>query len=207
MRENDVAQALPLWINGHAFLTVTPVFQDVLDPLSRKVLRRIPLCGFDEVQMATSAAQAAFASWASLSARARAALLAAVGGALEDYSAHFAALITEESGKESTLALAEVDESVALLNSSIAGADAGVVAIIGNAAMPLLSVLHRAVPALLAGATLVVRPNPETPSALFALAELTARCGLPSGVFNIVHGGDEVADCLRAVQAGRALDD
>ena len=207
MKENDVPLALPLWINGHAFLTVRPVFQDVLDPLSRKVLRRIPLCGPEEVQMATAAAQAALASWAGLSPKDRAALLAAVGGSLAGYSAHFVGLIAEESGKESTLALAEVDESVALLNSSIAGADSGVVAIIGNAAMPLLSVLHRAVPALMAGATLVVRPNPETPSALFALAELTARCGFPNGVFNIVHGGDEAVDCLRAVQGVGPSDD
>ena len=160
MKENDAAQALPLWINGHAFLTVRPVFQDVLDPLSRKVLRRIPLCGFEEVQMATSAAQAALASWASLGAKARAALLSDVGGALAGYSAHFAGLIAEESGKESTSALAEIDESVAMLNSSIAGADSGVVAIIGNAAMPLLSALRLAVPALMAGAVLVVRPDP-----------------------------------------------
>lgn len=207
MKENDVAQALPLWINGHAFLTVTPAFQDVLDPLSRKVLRRIPLCGSEEVQMATAAAQAALASWAGISAKARATLLSAVGGALASYSAHFAGLISEESGKESTLALAEVDESVALLNSSAVGADSGVVAIVGNAAMPLLSALHQAVPALRAGAVLVVRPNPETPSALFALAELTARCGFPNGVFNIVHGGDEVENCLRTVQGVRQSND
>ena len=207
MKENDVPQALPLWINGHAFLTVTPVFQDVLDPLNRKVLRRVPLCGSEEVQMAMSAAQVVLASWASLCAKARAALLSEVGGALAGYSEHFAGLITEESGKESTLALAEVDESVALLNSSVAGADSGVVAIIGNAAMPLFSALRLAVPALMAGAALVVRPDPETPSALFALAELTARCGFPNGVFNIVHGGDEVADCLRAVPGVRPSDD
>lgn len=207
MKENDVAQALPLWINGHAFLTVTPAFLDVLDPLSRKVLRRIPLCGSEEVQLAKSAAQIALASWPSLSAQARAALLSAVGGLLAGYSVHFAGLITEESGKESTLALAEIDESVALLNSSVAGVDSGVVVIIGNAAMPLLSVLHRAVPALMAGAVLVVRPAPETPSSLFAFAELTARCGFPNGVFNIVHGGDEVADCLRAVLGVRPSDE
>lgn len=206
MKENDVAEALPLWINGHAFLTVTPSFQDVLDPLSQKVLRRIPLCGSEEVQMATAAAQTALACWVGLGAQARAALLAALGNALAGYGSHFTGLVSEESGKESTLALAEVNTSVALLNGGVIGADSGVVAILGDATMPLLSVLRWAVPALMAGAALVVRPSPETPSALFALAELTARCGFPNGVFNIVHGGDEVRNCLRCVQGVTLLD-
>jgi len=64
--------------------------------------------------------------------------------------------------------------------------------------MPLLAPLRLAVPSLMAGAVVVIRPSPETPSALFALAELTARCGFPDGVLNIVHGGEAVVDGLRA---------
>src|SRR5664279_4469866 len=148
MFQTDAPPAIPLWINGHAFLTVTPAFQDVRDPLNGKVLRRIPLCGADEVRMAVAAAQAALASWTGLPATVRAALLSAVGDALSSYSDHFARLISVESGKESQLAVAEIGESVTLLKSVMGRKDSGVVAIVGNGAMPLLAPLRLAVPSL-----------------------------------------------------------
>ncbi|MBL8881239.1 MAG: aldehyde dehydrogenase, partial [Phycisphaerales bacterium] len=61
-------------------------------------------------------------------------------------------------------------------------------AVVSDDRAPLLGPLQRAVPALLAGATVVVKPSPKAPSAAFALAELTARSAFPGGVFNILHG-------------------
>ena len=148
--------------------------------------------------MAITAAQAALGSWAVAPRKARISLLSAVGDALEHYGAHFAALVSEESGKDSSQSHTEVGKSVALLRSAVAGNCSGVVAIIGGRASPLLESLQFAAPALAAGAAVVIRPGPEVPSALFALAELTGRCGFPDGVFNIVHGDDGAADILRA---------
>lgn len=199
MQQNDTPPAVPLWIDGHAFLTVTPTFQDVRDPCTGDVVRRVPLCGVEEVRLAIAVGRVALASWTGMPAEARATLLSAVGDLLGSYGGHFAGLISEESGKEKTLALAEVDESVALLRSALVSLNAGVVAIVGNSAMPLLSALSLAVPALLAGAVVVARPSPDTPSALFAFAELTTRCGIPNGVFNIVHGDADVVTCMRAI--------
>jgi acyl-CoA reductase-like NAD-dependent aldehyde dehydrogenase len=45
---------------------------------------------------------------------------------------------------------------------------------------------------LAAGATLVLRPSPRAPSALYALAEVFAEAGVPGGVVNVIHG-DEAA--------------
>ena len=197
MLQDDVAKAIPLWVNGHAFLTVTPTFHEVREPHSRAVLRCTPLCGGAEVELSIAAAQAVLASWSGMPEEARVALLSAVGGLLATYSEHFATLIVEESGKPLLAAVAEVDRSVALLQCAVAGKESGVVAVIGNRETPLLASLQLAVPALAAGAAVVIRPNPETPSALFALAELTGRCGFPDGVFNIVHGDDAVVNALR----------
>jgi len=198
MLQDDALKAIPLWINGHAFLTVTPIFREVRNPINGVVLRRVPLCGYDEVQVAIAAAQAALGSWAGMPEKARVFLLSAVGDALAHYGAHFAALVSEESGKDSSLSDIEVDRSVALLRSAAAGNCTGVVAVIGDSTSPLLESLLFAVPALAAGATVVARPSPEVPSTLFALAELIGRCGLPDGVFNIVYGDDVAADILRA---------
>ncbi len=208
MLQTDDAPAIPLWINGHAYLTMAPAFLDVCLPDSGKVLRRTPLCGAGEVQKAVEAAQAALDSWARLNATARAALLAAVGESLAGYANHFAKLISEETGKASDAADAEVAEAVSLLRSA-AGNNAagvmGVVGVVGDAVFPLLGSLQLAVPALQAGATVLLKPDPRVPSVIFAWAELTARCALPPGVLNIVHGAEAVVEAMRATHGVRLL--
>lgn len=197
MLQPEKPPAIPLWINGRAYLTMAPAFLDVRDPRSGMILRRTPMCGHDAAEAAMEAARAACGGWATQPAAARAALLAAVADALAGYGSHFARLIAEESGLDTALASAEVSAAVALLRDPPAIPAAGVYAVIGNAAEPLLAALRLAVPVLMAGAVVVVRPSPETPSALFALAELTGRCGFPAGVFNILHGGEAALDALR----------
>ena len=203
MFHTDDPLAIPLWINGHAYLTMAPAFQDVRNPVSREVLRRTPLCGSAEALKAVDAAQAALSAWAAQEAATRAALLASVGEALSGYAAHFARLIMEESGKDAASADGEVVRAVALLQGAEAG-DAsdqigrpGVIGIVGDSKAPLLGALQIAVPTLLAGSVVVIKPNPETPSAIFALAELTGRCGFPGGVFSILHGGEAAVEGLR----------
>ncbi len=198
MLQIDNPLAIPLWINGHAYLTMAPAFLDVRSPVSGQVLRRTPMCGFDEAGKAIEAAQVALVHWSRQSVVARAALLAAVGDALTGYGTHFVGLITEESGKGGEAAADEVSAVVALLHNSAGSDVSGVVGIVGNSAEPFLGALRLAVPALMAGATVVVLPSPEMPSAIFALAELTGRCSFPDGVFNILHGGESAVDGLRA---------
>lgn len=203
MLQTDTPPAIPLWINGHAYLTLAPAFQDVRNPVSREVLRRTPLCGAAEAQKAVEAAHTALPLWRAQPATARAALLVAVGQALAGYAGHFARLIVEETGKETPAAEAEVGKAVALLCGSLnakASGAAAVAGIVGNAEAPLLDPLRLAVPALLAGAVVVIKPDPEMPSAIFALAELTARCAFPGGVFSVLHGAEAAVLGLRAIE-------
>ena len=106
-------------------------------------------------------------------------------------------------GKDAAAADAEVATAVALLLGTEAGnaSDltdrASVIGIVGDSRAPLLGSLQIAVPALLAGSVVVIKPNPETPSAIFALAELTGRCNFPGGVFSILHGDEAAVEGLR----------
>ncbi|MCB8882789.1 CoA-acylating methylmalonate-semialdehyde dehydrogenase [Acidisoma cellulosilytica] len=50
--------------------------------------------------------------------------------------------------------------------------------------------------ALACGNTFVLKPSEKTPSAANFLAELLQEAGLPDGVFNVVHGGSDVASAL-----------
>jgi succinate-semialdehyde dehydrogenase / glutarate-semialdehyde dehydrogenase len=196
MMQNDDALAIPLWINGHAYLTLAPGFLDVRNPASGELLRRTPLCDAATAQQAVAAAAAAVAAWAARPAAERATLLGALGEALAAYAAHFARLIVDESGVDGALAAAEVAATVALLRSPPTGAvSAEVLAVVARSS--LLLPLQLAIPALMAGATLVLRPLPQAPSAIFALAELSGRCAFPGGVLNVLHGGEDVVAALR----------
>ncbi|MBL8366412.1 MAG: aldehyde dehydrogenase family protein [Candidatus Accumulibacter sp.] len=192
----DQVLAIPLWINGHAYLTMAPAFFDVRDARSGEVKRRTPLCGASEALAAAGSAQAALADWAARTVAERAALLLVLADALAGYGEHFAALISEETGKDAGSAAAEVDAALALLRDRDSATDSrggssaakAVVAVVSDDSAPLLGPLRHAVPALLAGATVVVKPSPKAPSAAFALAELTAESAFPAGVFNVLHG-------------------
>ena len=55
---------------------------------------------------------------------------------------------------------------------------------------PAAMIARKAAPALAAGCTFVCKPALQTPLSALALAELTARAAIPSGVFNTVTGAD-----------------
>jgi acyl-CoA reductase-like NAD-dependent aldehyde dehydrogenase len=61
---------------------------------------------------------------------------------------------------------------------------------------PLNLVLHKLAPALAVGATVVLKPAPQTPLTSFALAELLEQAGLPDGVLTVVHCDVDVADSM-----------
>ena len=200
MLQSEDALVIPLWINGRAYLTVAPTFVNVRNPRTGLVLRRTPMCGDREALQAVSSAQAALVPWNERSITCRSALFAELSRALAGYASHFSALITEENGMEIAAADAEVTAAIVLINNAAVGDGAGVpgvISIIGDAESSFLSVLSAAIPALMAGSTVIVRPRPEEPSSFFALAELTGQCGFPAGVFNILHGGERAVECLR----------
>lgn len=192
MTATDEILAIPLWLNGHPYLTMAPAFFDVRDPRSGEVKRRTPLCSASQAQAAVESATDAVPGWAALTSAARANLLAALADALASYAGHFANLIAEETGMDAAAAAADVDAALRLLRAASHDTATtranSVVAVVSDERAPLLGPLRHAVPALLAGATVVLKPSPKAPSACFALAELTARSGFPDGVFNILHG-------------------
>lgn len=54
----------------------------------------------------------------------------------------------------------------------------------------------KAVPALLAGNTVILKPSPYTPLQAFIFAEILAEADLPPGVFNLVTGGLDQGELL-----------
>lgn len=191
--------AVPLWINGRAFLTVTDEFFDVVDPAKGEAIRRVPLCGADEAAEAVRAAVAAAPAWAALGADDRLSHLAALAKALDDYTGHFAKLIREETGKDEAAAVGEVQAAVAALRSPLTG-EPGVLVAISDAGRPLAGLVEQAAPVLAAGGTVVLKPSAKAPGAAYAFCELSARAGWPGGVLNLVQGDEAAIEglCTRA---------
>jgi succinate-semialdehyde dehydrogenase / glutarate-semialdehyde dehydrogenase len=206
--DSDAPSAVPLWINGHAFLTMPSEFQNVCSRTDGRVLRRTPLCSAEVAVKAVDAALNASEGWSALSRLERSKLFLGLAEAMLRYVDHFRSLIVEEAGKTEVESSAEVDAALAVLIASFSPPESDsehVVAVIGEASAPLLGPLRVAIPALLAGSAVIAKPDPATPSVLVALAELMGRCGFPPGVFNVVHGGEAVLAGLRESRGVRLL--
>jgi len=191
MLRNEAVCAIPLWINGRASLKVTQVFHDVRNPVTGRVLRRVPLCGLEDFQEALQSARGGRNAWLGLGRPGRLALLVALGDALSALSGHFAAMIAEETGTSCAQADHEIACAVSLLREPNVLSVPGV-AVVSGAPKSFSSLAGQAASALAGGATVIVCPAPESPTALFALAELSGRCGFPPGVFNVVYPRAEV---------------
>lgn len=75
-------------------------------------------------------------------------------------------------------------------------APVGVAAAIVPWNVPLFTIMLKLAPALAAGATIVVKPAPETPLDAWILAEALDEAGVPEGVVSIVPAGREVGEYL-----------
>ena len=64
----------------------------------------------------------------------------------------------------------------------------GVVAIISPWNLPMLLLTWKVAPALACGNCVVIKPSEDSPSTATLLAEVMHEVGLPTGVFNLVHG-------------------
>lgn len=196
--------AIPLWINGHAYLTVSDAFFDVINPSTGEALRRVPLCGAEEAASAVNAARLAQPIWGAMGMMARRVCLGNLAEALENYTGHFAKLLMQETGFAETQATAEVVAAVEALRGSLVG-DTGVVAVVVDNSRPLAGFVEAVAPALLAGAAIVVKPSPKAPSAIFALCELTARTDWPGGVLNLLQGDSAAISGLCAQDIDRLV--
>lgn len=185
--DSEGPKAIPCWINGHAYLSVTDSFFDVTNPVTGEAIRRVPLSGAAEAAEAVGAARNAQPEWAEMGMPARRVCLANLADALDRYTGHFAKLLAEECGFDEARATAEVGEAVAALHGAMVG-QTGVFALVLDASRPLAGFAESMAPAVMAGATVVVKPSPKAPSAVFALCELSSRAEWPAGVLNLLQG-------------------
>lgn len=212
------------YVAGRREVLAGPVRDDV-DPSSGAVFARVrdaDPASVDEVARAAHAAHAAGA-WADMPVLERGRILAGMASHLRANAIDLARLIARESGMpmhaarfiEVPMAADALDYFAAAgtmvhgqtLPFSLAGATTryltyterrpvGVCALITPWNFPLLMPAWKVGAALAAGATVLLKPAPETPLTALALALAADAAGLPPGTLTILPGGDEVGEAL-----------
>jgi malonate-semialdehyde dehydrogenase (acetylating)/methylmalonate-semialdehyde dehydrogenase len=190
---------------------------DVYDPSSGDVISRVPLSAAREVGEAVRVAQAALPGWSTLPIKERVQVFYRYKTLLEQNIDDLAALITQENGKITSEARAEVLKSAELtefacslpqispgevlevsrgVECRIERFPVGVVAAITPFNFPNM-VPNWSIPnAIALGNSMILKPSELVPLSAGRIAELLKEAGLPEGVLQVVHGGKEAVEAI-----------
>ncbi len=207
-----------LLIAGEFVESRTTEWRDVVNPATQQRLARVPMATRDEVGAAVAAAQKAFKTWRHTPIGVRARIFLKYQQLIREHIKEVAAILTAEQGK--TLADAEGDifrglevvEHAAsignlqmgeLANNVASGVDTytlqqplGVCAGITPFNFPAMIPLWMFPMAIACGNSFVLKPSEQDPMSTMRLVELAIEAGIPPGVLNVVHGGEEVVNAI-----------
>lgn len=188
---------------------------DKISPVDGTVVADVHLADSAMVDRAVQAARRALnGAWGSSTVPERVALLRRVADGIEARFEDFVEAEVRDTGKPASLArqldvgraivnfrqfadtvssegldsfLTELPDGRKALNYAIAK-PLGVLAIVVPWNLPLLLLTWKVAPALACGNAVIVKPSEETPSTATLLAEVMVEAGVPTGVYNVVHG-------------------
>lgn len=204
------------------------------NPVDNSLIGQIHEAGKEEVDAAVKAAKAALkGEWGQYTQAQRIALLNKVADRINERFDEFLEAECLDTGKPKSMA-SHIDiprgaanfkafsetvanhptESFRLDTPDGAGAvnigqrtPKGVIAVICPWNLPLLLMTWKVGPALACGNTVVVKPSEVTPATATLLGEVMNECGVPKGVYNVVHGfgGDSAGAFLTAHEDVNAI--
>ena len=213
----DIA-TVKLLIDGAFVESASKQWRDVVNPATQTVLARVPFATIDEVDAAVAAAKQAFKSWRKTPIGTRARIFLKYQQLIREHMQELAAILTAEQGK--TLPDAEgdvfrglevVEHAAAignlqlgeLANNVAGGVDTytllqpiGVCAGITPFNFPAMIPLWMFPMAIATGNTFVLKPSEQDPMVTMHLVELALEAGIPKGVLNVVHGGEDVVNAI-----------
>ncbi|HEU4451323.1 MAG TPA: aldehyde dehydrogenase family protein [Gaiellaceae bacterium] len=199
-----------LFIDGEAAEPADGEVRDLAEPATGTPLARAAVAGPGDVDRAVEAARAALAGpWGKTPPNERSRLLHALADAIVANRKELAELETRNVGKALSSTKAEVAvaaESFRYMASAV-GSIEGATRPIGGSILsytlkepvgvcaqivpwnyPIMLAAWKLAPALAAGCTVALKPDPATPLTALRLAELAVEVGIPPGVLNVVPG-------------------
>ena len=212
--ETEVDPTYRLLIDGE-FVQGSSTF-DVVNPATGAPFAMCPKADEALLERAVAAAKRAFGAWSAKPLKERSKLVNALADRLEERSDAFAQLLTSEQGKPLAQARREIMGGILNLRAfaqmrlepKVLIDDAsrrvlehrtplGVVAAITPWNFPIILLINKLGPALLAGNTLVVKPAPTTPLTTLLFGEICREL-LPRGVVNIICDENDLGPLLVA---------
>jgi succinylglutamic semialdehyde dehydrogenase len=205
------------YLNGH-FLPVTEPsgILKSLNPgnIDEKAVE-FPFCN-QHVDEAVFSAQRAFPIWKRMPPAERFSALQRYRESLSQRKEQLAYLDCFEIGKPLWEAQLEINDCLSLidhflqqgsqtsLKTLVPGAKSGmdgtvrffpigVLAVVSQSVVPLLSMHHHFIPALMNGNTVIVKTTKHAPALGQAIAECAHEAGLPAGCFNFIQGDGDIA--------------
>lgn len=184
-----------------------------------EIVATFPRSTNEDVDKAVASARKAYQTWRKVPAPARAEYVFKVGELLSQYKEELAQLMSREMGKPLTEARGDVQEGIDCAFYSAGEGrrmfgqttpsempnkfamtvrtPIGVCALITPWNFPIAIPCWKAMPALVCGNTIILKPAEDTPGCATKLIEIFAEAGFPPGVVNLVHGiGEEVGKAL-----------
>lgn len=213
-----LAPTVKLLINGQLVESKTTQWRDVLNPATQEVLARVPFATPEEVNAAVANAKQAFKTWKKTPIGARARIFLKLQQLIRENMKELAALLTAEQGKTlpdaegdvfrglevvehaaniGTLQLGELANNVANgVDTYTLNQPLGVCAGITPFNFPAMIPLWMFPMAIATGNTFILKPSEQDPIVTMRLAELALEAGVPPGVLNVIHGGEDVVNAI-----------
>lgn len=198
-------------LSGETFSNINPADH-------RDVIGQFPLSGANDVALAAQAAADAFPAWSKMPAPKRGDILRRAGDIFARRMDELSRIMTREMGKTLTETRGDIQEAIDTayyaategrrlfgINTPSELADKmnmsfrmpiGVCGIITAWNFPIAVPSWKILPALVCGNTVVFKPSEDAPHSGNIFAEILEEAGVPTGVFNVVHGA---ADCGKAI--------
>ncbi|NKK56194.1 aldehyde dehydrogenase family protein [Rhizobium leguminosarum bv. viciae] len=214
---SDVVSPQSLFIGGEWRAPQSDTTMDVISPIDGSKLTTIGDAGAVDVDLAVTAARAAFekGTWSKAAPAERKKILFRIAELIERDALELAVLGVRDNGTEISMALKaepgsaaatfryyaealdKVYGEIAPTSESVLGLihrePVGVVAAIVPWNFPMMIGAWKIAPALAAGNSVVLKPAEGASLSLLKLAAMCAEAGLPEGVLNVVTGRGTVA--------------
>ena len=192
--------------------------QDVFNPATGNVEKRVLLADKLTVEQAIANAQAAYPAWRDTPPLKRARVMSKLKVLMEEHAEELCAMVTAEHGKVLSDAMGELQRGIENVEYASYAPELlkgehsknvgpaidswsefqalGVCAGITPFNFPIMVPCWMWPMAVACGNTFVLKPSERDPSSTLRVAELALEAGLPPGVLNVVNGDKEAVDTL-----------
>ena len=211
-------QVIEHFIHGERVSGDDQPTQDVFTPATGEVSAQVPLADAAAVDAVVDSAQRGFEAWSAVNPQRRARVLLEWVRLINEHADELARGIAREHGKTIPDAHGDIQRGVEVVefaagaphllkgeftSNAARGVDVhsareplGVVAGITPFNFPAMIPLWMFPMAIATGNTFILKPSEQDPMVTMRLVELALEAGIPKGVLNVVHGGEEVVNAI-----------